>query len=101
MQTGTVGEGGVAPAGPHLGFEVVMKKSGLANSVNVGVRCGSAVTMCSVFSPTLSARYSVSGLVELLTYGSLTWTAAASRSSFRRAASVRTGLPFTYTVGAE
>ena len=49
------GNGGVAPAGPHLVFEVVMKKSGLANNVNVGVRCGSAVTMCSVFIPVWSA----------------------------------------------
>ena len=48
---------------PVHGFEVVKKKSGWPNIVNVGVRLGSVFTMCSVFSSTGSASASVSGTV--------------------------------------
>ena len=52
--------------------------------------------MCSVFSPTLSARVERDRRRELaLTYGSIAFAAATSRSSLRSVASVRGGLPFT------
>src|SRR5204862_150528 len=77
---------------PHVGLVVWKKKSGLANIVNVGVRAGSAFTMCSAFSSTGSARRSVSGtVVPPLTYGSVAVSAATSRSSPRTDASVRAG----------
>ena len=47
---------------PH-GADVVKKKSGFANIVNVGVRVGSVFTMCSAFSSTGSASAVVSGTV--------------------------------------
>ena len=57
------------------GVDVVKKKSGLPNIVNVGVRFGSALTMCSVFSSTGVGERRVSGTVctgpmPLRTYGS-------------------------------
>ena len=48
---------------PVHGFDVWKKKSGLPNIVNVGVRFGSALTMCSACSSTGSARACVSGTV--------------------------------------
>ena len=47
---------------PHaVGLDAWKKKSELPNSVNVGVRFGSALTMCSVCSSTVSARRCASG----------------------------------------
>src|SRR5438874_218430 len=88
---------------PQLGVnpDAVMKKSALPNSVNVGVRCGSAVSMCSAFSSTGSAKaWATCTTCPLLRYGSGSVRFARLCSSERTLASVRAGLPFTYTVGA-
>src|SRR5262249_30580942 len=58
------------PEATHTGVEVgfghafaliAKKKSGSANCTHVGVRFGSALTMCSAFLPTGSAIASVAG----------------------------------------
>src|SRR5438552_1018097 len=81
-------------------LEAKKNQSGSANSVNVGVRIGSAVTMWSVFSVTGSASRWVMSVWTWLVYGFSQLSPALSRSSLRTAESVRPGLPVTYTVGA-
>src|SRR5437763_825441 len=87
---------------PNVGFEpAVKKKSGLPKSVNVGVRAGSALIMCRSRIATESASAEVIGVAApLALYGSCSVIAPTSRSSLRTVASVRDGLPATYTVGA-
>ena len=80
---------------PHE-VEVWKKKSGLPNIVNVGVRAGSALTMCSAFSPTVSANSSPIGTrAPSFTWGSVAVVAARSRSSLRTCGSRRSGCPLT------
>src|SRR5206468_6678755 len=57
---------------PHVGFDPAVKKmSGLPKSVNVGVRTGSALTMCRSRIPIESASATVIGEdAPFETYGS-------------------------------
>ena len=82
---------------PHVGFEPAVKKmSGLPKSVKVGVRAGSALTMCRICICTESASATVIGDgAPPPTYGSGKVMPPRSRSSFRTAASVRGGFPAT------
>ena len=91
--------GSTHSATPVHGFDVWKKKSGLPNIVNVGVRFGSALIMCSVFSSTGSASACVSGTVctapPLRTYGSSEVSPPTSARASRTAASVGPGWPLT------
>ena len=81
---------------PNDGSDVVKKKSSFPNSVNVGVRLGSVLTMCSACSSTGSAMLTIIGTVlPLPTYGSGACSPATSRSSFRTVGSVGPGWPLT------
>ena len=68
-------------------------QSGSANGVKVGVRNGSAVTMCSVFISVLSASATMMLFWTTPVYGfsQLSWD--ISRSRFRVTGSVCDGLP--------
>jgi hypothetical protein len=80
----------------QFGAPAKKKYSPRANIVNVGVRRGSVLTMCSAFSSTGSASRSVSGtVVPPFTYGSVAVSAPTSRSSLRTAGSLRSGWPLT------
>ena len=68
-------------------------QSGSANGVNVGVRNGSAVTMCSVFIPVWSASATMMLFSTVFVYGFSQLSSAISRSSVRVAGSVWLGLP--------
>ena len=81
----------------NIGFDAVKKKSALPNSVNVGVRFGSALTMCSAFildrigercRDGTGARRPAYGVDERV-------SPPTSRSSLRTAGSVRVGWPLT------
>src|SRR5262245_55856209 len=72
-----------------VGAPVAKKNQfGSANGVNVGVRNGSAVTMCSVFIPVWSARATMMLFWTWLVYGFSQLSCAISRSRFRTAGSV-------------
>src|SRR5256885_1747734 len=81
-------------------FEAKKNQFGSANGVNVGVRAGSAVIMCSVFISVLSASATMMLFSTTPVYGfsQLSW--AISRSRFRVTAAVCDGLPVMYTFGA-
>jgi len=81
------------PVQPPDRFVVWKKKSGLPNIVNDGVRFGSAFTMCSVFSSTVSARRTAIGTTALA-YGFGAVALPTSCSSFRSTGLVRSGWPF-------
>src|SRR6478735_1259501 len=70
-------------------------QSGSANNVKVGVRNGSAVTMCRVASSTGSTIAWMMLLWTELLYGFSQLRAPPSRASWRTAGSVRPGLPVT------
>ena len=98
QSTGVAQVAGVVPP--------VAKKnqSGSANGVNVGVRNGSAVTMCSVFISVWSASATMMLFSTLPVYGFRQLSPLVSRSSVRTTGSVwlRIGcaaVPLTYTVG--
>src|SRR5438270_7083526 len=61
---------------------------GSANGVNVGVRNGSAVIMCSVFMPVWSARATMMLFSTVLVYGFNQFRPAISRSRLRTTGSV-------------
>ena len=63
-------------------------QSGSANSVNVGVRIGSAVTMCRIFISTGSASATMMLFWTALVYGFSQLRPAISRSRLRTAGSV-------------
>src|SRR5436190_7560203 len=73
----------------------VAKKNqfGSANGVYVGVRSGSAVTMCNVFISVRSACATMMLFSTALVYGFSQLSLAVSRSRLRVAASVWLGLP--------
>ena len=72
------------------GVPPVAKKNqfGSANGVNVGVRNGSAVTMCSVFIPAWSASATMMLFSTVFVYGFNQLKPAISRSRLRTAGSV-------------
>ena len=80
----------VAQAAPPVAKK---NQSGSANGVKVGVRAGSAVTMCSVFISTGSASATMMLCWSTPVYGFSQCSWAISRSRFRVTASVRDGLP--------
>src|SRR5437762_12166482 len=63
-------------------------QSGSANGVNVGVRNGSAVTMCNVFIAVWSARPTMMLFSTCPVYGFSQLRCAISRSRLRTAGSV-------------
>src|SRR5215470_10370082 len=79
---------------PHVALPLDRKKSVLAKSITVGVRLGSPVIMCRIFSSTGSARYLVSQTVCPVTR-SLPVSLAAARSSERTGELDRPGWPCT------
>jgi len=82
----------VKPTQPPERFVVWKKKSALPNMVKVGVRLGSELIICSVFSSAVSARRCAIG-VGPPAYGSTAVAFETSRSSLRTDGSVRPG-PF-------
>ena len=74
-------------------FDAKKNQSGSANGVNVGVRNGSDVTMCSVRISILSASATMISCWSTPVYGFGQCSWAISRSRFRVTGLVCDGLP--------
>ena len=95
VRSGIVTQGDV-----QLGAPAKKNQLGSANGVNVGVRNGSAVTMCSAFIPVWSACATMMLLSVLPVYGFTALSWLISRSSVRVIGSACAGLPVIQTFGA-
>src|SRR5438034_7700991 len=78
----------------QFGAPAKKKYSPRANIVNVGVRAGSAVTMCSAFSP-IGSIIATDGFSLAPVYGLSVLRLLMSRSSWRVTAASGAGLPLT------